>query len=687
MLTVREGALRRSAALAAGCLFTVLLVGPARPARGVRAARPQGTIVFASDRSGTFQIYSIRADGSQLGQLTRGRAADTAPLFSPDGRRIVFNRGESQLWVMDADGSGQRRLASPGYRPSWSPDSRRIVYAGDRYAGPLVLVGVHGGGRIVVPGRNSDCSWSPDGRLIAFLRRAGDRLDLMVVGRDGRGLRTIRRNVNYGAALGFGWSPRGQITYFTWVDGGALVVIGPDGRGARRLLRGPINGLAWSPDGRRFAFVRKERLQVASATGRGVRDITPKRVRSVDSPAWSPDGRWVAVRSRPPDAVHYDLLVVAADGASSRAITKRIPHPWGSENGPPSWRPRGATPARLGGAPVAPLPSETVSASAFRPVGTGTVRKLAADGGRVAIITDFGGGCAAAEVWEPARRRVVRFQGPCGVGYADDRDGAPEVALAGTRVAWLSTERGNYLYTRVVTATLARRAPIWIGSGAALEGLVGDFAGNLAGHGTLLAFTVKRSCDSDSPSRTCPPGRRTGDIVGTTLWRFGGQMVCPEETQPPIRQCSIVTEADGELRLLAVDAERIAVSESGVRLLTSAGAVLRDFAVSASAAALSGNRLAVRTVDAVEVYDANSGALAARFPVPKAVRLEDLEGDILVTASGETVTLRGLGVGRTVELHTNGPAKAELEQPGLFLAGAHRVTFTPMQDVLRRLGG
>jgi len=149
-----------------------------------------------------------------------------------------------------------------------------------------------------------------------------------------------------------------------------------------------------------------------------------------------------------------------------------------------------------------------------------------------------------------------------------------------------------------------------------------------------------------------------------------------------------VAQADGELSVLAVDGGRIAVrSADGVRLLTAAGKTLRDFAVEATAATLSGTYLALRTADAVEVYDTGSGRLMTRLPVAKAVSLEDLEGSILVTASGTTATLRRLADGRTVTLRTDGAAKAKLTAAGLFLAGTHRVTFLPLRDVLRRLGG
>ena len=168
--------LRRRATVFGSCVAVVLGSWAATPAGGSSAAAPQGTIVFSSNRTGNFEIYSLRADGSQLGQLTRNGALDTAPLFSPDGRRILFTRGPdeytSNLWVMNADGTGQRKLASPGYEAAWAPDSRRIVYRGSSpsVTSPLVITNVDGGGRHVVPGSNYYPSWSPDGQLIAFVR-------------------------------------------------------------------------------------------------------------------------------------------------------------------------------------------------------------------------------------------------------------------------------------------------------------------------------------------------------------------------------------------------------------------------------------------------------------------------------------------------------------------------------------
>ena len=338
----------------------------------------------------------------------------------------------------------------------------------------------------------------------------------------------------------------------------------------------------------------------------------------------------------------------------------------------------------------------------------GRVTALAADGDRVALIvaapyvqthgSTFD--CASVVVWEPMGR-VVRLQRPCGPGQdISNREGTRGVTLAGTRAAWLHLDGGNTLETIMKTATVAHPSLVTIAYGASSEGGDGEFPREPFGDGTLLAFTVEQRCDADAvlnqgpgAPNQCPPGRKTGYVTAATVWRMSGIDRCPEmygfstPTPSGVRRCSRVATADGELSVLGVDAGRIVVqAESGLRLLSAGGSVLQEFDVRARSAALSGNRLAVRTANAVEVYDTSSGQRTAQFPAASALKLQDLDRDILVTALGGTVTLRRLGDGRTSTIRAGGTALAQLESPGLFVAGDRRVTFTPMRDVLRQLG-
>lgn len=94
----------------------------------------------SQDRPGTGATYTIRPGGGGLRLLAR-RASD--PSWSPGGTRLVVVRPRrrlTSLWVVRADGSGLRRMVTPGAddpeRPCWSPDGRQIAYTG--FGGTLV---------------------------------------------------------------------------------------------------------------------------------------------------------------------------------------------------------------------------------------------------------------------------------------------------------------------------------------------------------------------------------------------------------------------------------------------------------------------------------------------------------------------------------------------------------------------
>ena len=83
-----------------------------------------------SRRDGNAEIYVMNADGSGQRRLTRNTVGDRHPVWSPDGRRIAFE-SNWQVNVMNADGSGQRRLTRNGGRnfaPAWSPDGQQIAF-------------------------------------------------------------------------------------------------------------------------------------------------------------------------------------------------------------------------------------------------------------------------------------------------------------------------------------------------------------------------------------------------------------------------------------------------------------------------------------------------------------------------------------------------------------------------------
>ncbi|MBA3412252.1 MAG: PD40 domain-containing protein [Actinobacteria bacterium] len=95
-------------------------------------------------------INTIRPDGSGSQWLTSGPWFDDAPMFSPDGGRIVFTRSgwisPSGVYVMSADGTRVRRLAS-GFSPAWSRDGRQIAFERLRGRMEIYVMNADGSGQ------------------------------------------------------------------------------------------------------------------------------------------------------------------------------------------------------------------------------------------------------------------------------------------------------------------------------------------------------------------------------------------------------------------------------------------------------------------------------------------------------------------------------------------------------------
>jgi hypothetical protein len=133
------------------------------------------------------EIYTVRADGSQVRQLTDNSVSDIFPVFSPDGTKIAFWREtEADLWqvrVMNRDGSGERIVSKTdsygAYPIQWSPDGSHLLTTSEdqytlRYA---MLLGVEEGTIVELGGhiQYRVLAWSPDGRYFHYADSA-DRL-------------------------------------------------------------------------------------------------------------------------------------------------------------------------------------------------------------------------------------------------------------------------------------------------------------------------------------------------------------------------------------------------------------------------------------------------------------------------------------------------------------------------------
>ena len=222
-----------------------------------------GVTVFAVfERSAQSQPAS---PGLVAGSILSAGTTRSKLAFVRTMHSACCGRGPIALYVMNADGSGQRRLTSDVFAGSaWSPDGQKIAFERDRH-------------RKFVPG-----AYTP----------ADSNIEIYLINADGSGERRLTRNA--GNHFGAVWSPDGQKIAFGRDRSGSrdeIYVINADGSGLRRLTQSG-EGPLWSPDGRKIAFRSKRNgnddIYVMNADGGGQRNLTRNPARVDDSLAWSP---------------------------------------------------------------------------------------------------------------------------------------------------------------------------------------------------------------------------------------------------------------------------------------------------------------------------------------------------------------------------------------------------------------
>jgi len=140
-------------------------------------------VIMSLQEQGATNIFTMDLATKRLTRLTSLQAISTSPCYSPDGKQVVFESDRSktqQLYVMNADGSNQRRISPPdGGRystPVWSP--RGDVIAFTKQGSGSFSIGVMrtdgSGERILTEGfHNEGPTWSPNGRVLMFFRDPG----------------------------------------------------------------------------------------------------------------------------------------------------------------------------------------------------------------------------------------------------------------------------------------------------------------------------------------------------------------------------------------------------------------------------------------------------------------------------------------------------------------------------------
>ena len=276
------------------------------PADGVATYRdthpmwsPDGQrIVFASTRTGNYDVFVANADGTDLRQLTSDTAADYTPAFAPDGNHVVFassRNASDDIYRVGTDGEDLERLTfwsgTTEYRPQLIDDGRVLTFNAHR----------------------SDADGVTDIFSLSLERPALVRLTDSPDGDDWGSWQRGSDVVLFGSHRTGAWN---------------IFAMNPDGSGVRRLTYTEPPGFSHAPSLApsldKFVYHSNETgdteiYELSLTPGARAKNLTNERGADDTLPVYSPDGKKILfVSDRGGDGLR--LFVMDADGTNVRRV-------------------------------------------------------------------------------------------------------------------------------------------------------------------------------------------------------------------------------------------------------------------------------------------------------------------------------------------------------------------------------
>src|SRR5215216_494658 len=178
--------------------------------RTTRVVPDKSASSSAVPATGPSGLYVMKPDGTGLRKLSKGIPYARSPLWSPEGNKIAFSGAGEKICVVNVGGTELRELM-PNVRNhissyAWSPNGKKIAFAAVHYRGELdiYVIDADGTGQTNLTSTKTviedEPSWSPDGKQIAFTRAdAGDVYadqDVYLMNADGTGRLCLANNAS-----------------------------------------------------------------------------------------------------------------------------------------------------------------------------------------------------------------------------------------------------------------------------------------------------------------------------------------------------------------------------------------------------------------------------------------------------------------------------------------------------------
>lgn len=255
-----------------------------------------------------------------------------APAWSPDGNYIAYNHFDPEvntdpygLYILNLE-TGDRNLVleGPAFNPDWSPDGEWIAFN----SGDIFKIRPDGSDLIQITniGNSFFPSWRPDGKRLAFdtpFQNERGANTIWLINPDGTELNKITDPIE-GEIRNPEWSPNGILIlhyrYLTTKSGSEIFVMDSLGNNGRRLTETP-NGItnrspAWSPDGEWIAWHTNNGIWIMRSDGNEQQHLIEGQ-----SPSWSPDSQRIVFSKPTLNEKKVVLWIINRDGSRLQQIT------------------------------------------------------------------------------------------------------------------------------------------------------------------------------------------------------------------------------------------------------------------------------------------------------------------------------------------------------------------------------